>query len=225
MVSMKQRFGLFLFRDVKQRGFTLIELLVSISVMLVILGISTSQAPQALVKAAISDDASNVELLFREAQIKGSSINSLSNVYGGAGMHFDRASATQAILFKDKIIPSPFRTIGVGNGVYNKTSDELLQNFLLRGRDRIGKLCVATSSSLFYCNETGISDIPTINTLTVSFTRPKQTAHVYINNQTGIEYQAACVELHGPQAPNKGYVRSIQVYRSGMITKNFAACN
>lgn len=215
-----------LFRGAIRKGFTLIELLVSMSVMAIILGITTSGGPQAIEKMSLADTTYQTELLLREVQLEGSSIKSLNNTFGGAGLYFNRATSTIAIKFKDRTIPDPSRAISIGDGLYTTTPiDEKESIITTKNRNYIGKLCVATTSpSVFYCNNENGQNIPIINTLTVSFSRPKQTAHIYVNDATTTDYSVACIQFDTPKSPTKGFVKALYVYKSGMITKKSGTC-
>jgi prepilin-type N-terminal cleavage/methylation domain-containing protein len=213
-----------LYRNTK-KGFTLIELLVSIAIMSIILGITFSGGPQATTRLTLADNASQVELLIREAQLQGSAINSVNDSYGGVGVFFSKASSSQVLKFRDIVDPSIRKAIGVGNGLYEATPiDEAASTFKIRSNHRIGTLCVATSTSGLMCNT--VNDPPeTIDTLTISFSRPKQIAHIYVNSSTSTDYTIACVQIDSFKSPAVGYVKSIYVYRSGMITKTNSVCN
>jgi prepilin-type N-terminal cleavage/methylation domain-containing protein len=205
------------------RGFTLVELLVSISVMAVILGISLSGGPQAIMRLSLSDNTYQTELLVREVQLQGSAINSVDDIFGGSGVFFDLATSSQALKFRDRVDPTLLRAIGVGDGLYESSPvDEYDSLLKMTNRNTIAKLCVATSSSPLYCNG---SNVPPIKTLTISFSRPRQIAHIYINGTTSVDYNEACVEVDSLQAPTPGYVRAIEIYKSGMITKKVGVCN
>ncbi len=205
------------------KAFTLIELLVSIGVMTIILGISISGAPQAVTKLALADNSYQIELLIREVQLQGSSINSFDGQYGGAGIFFDLATSSQVLKFKDRVLPSVARAIGIGNGLYDSGPiDEKNGLLVMTGSNRFSRLCVATSTSVLRCNG---FNVPPIDTLTISFNRPKQTAHIYVNGITSTDYTLACLQFDSYRSPENGHVRSIYVYRSGMITKKFGTCN
>jgi prepilin-type N-terminal cleavage/methylation domain-containing protein len=205
------------------RAFTLVELLVSISVMTIILGISISGAPQAVTKLALADNAYQIELLIREVQLQGSSINSFDGQYGGAGIFFDLATSSQVLKFKDRVVPSITRAIGIGNGLYDSGPIDEKDGFLIMaGSNRFSKLCVATSTSALRCNG---FNVPPIETLTISFNRPKQAAHIYVNGATSTNYTLACLQFDSYRSPENGHVRSIYVYRSGMIIKKFGTCS
>ena len=214
------------FRCAIRKGFTLIELIVSMAVMAIILGITLSGGPQSIAMISLADNTYQTELLLREAQLKGSSVNSLNNMYGGAGLYFNRSTSTTVIKFKDRAIVDPNRAINIGDGLYTTNPfEEKDFTFMLTNRNYIGKLCVATTSpSVFYCNSENNPTIPTINTLAVSFNRPKQLANIYINNSTTTNFAAACIQFDSPRSPANGYVKSLYVYKSGMITKKLSTC-
>ncbi len=221
-MSLRQVF----FSGPNRKGFSLIELTVSMGVMAIILGITMSGGPQSLVRISLAENTYQAELLLREVQLQGSSINSLNNTFGGAGVFFNRASSSQTLKFKDRAVLDRNRAISIGNGIYDTRPYEEKESLLMTtNRHVIGKLCVATTSpSVFYCNDDRPPTIPTINTLTISFSRPKQTAHIYANNATSSDYSSACIQFDSPRSPEQGYVKSILVYKSGMITKRTAPC-
>ena len=206
-----------------RKGFSLIELTVSMGVMAIILGITLSGGPQTIMRISLAENTYQAEIFIREAQLQGSSINSLNNQFGGAGVFFDRASSSQTLKFRDKAIIDPTRAISIGNGLYDAGPVDERESILrTTNRHVIGKLCVATTSpSVFLCNA---SSTPAINTLTVSFNRPKQTAHIYVNNSTTTDYAAACIEFNSIRSPENGFVKSIYIYKSGMITKKISTC-
>ncbi len=210
-----------------RKGFTLIELTMSIAIMGIILGISMSGGPQTLMRVSLADNAHKIELSMRETQLQGSTINSLNNTFGGAGLYFSRATSTRVIKFKDRAIPDETRAINIGNGLYDITpTNEKVEEYNITNGHRIGKLCVATTSpSVFYCNAENDPTIPSINNLTVSFSRPKQIAHIYINNSTTTDYAAACIQFDSTRSPAKGFVRSVLIYKSGLISRKVDTCN
>lgn len=191
--------------------------------MAIILGIVMSGAPQSIMRLSLSDNTYQAEILIREAQLQGSSINSLNNSIGGAGVYFNRASSSQTLKFKDRVIIDPTRAINIGDGLYEMSPfNEMESITMLTNKQVVGKLCVATSTAdTLYCNT---ANTPTVDTLTISFTRPKQEAHIYINDSTSTEYATACIQFDSFRSPEKGFVKSITVYRSGLITKKFGTC-
>ena len=157
--------------------------------MVIILGITLSGGPQAIMKLTLSDNTYQSELMLREAQLQGSAINSLDNTFGGVGVFFDLATSSQVLKFRDIVIPSFDRPIGIGNGLYESNpTDEKETIFSFTNNHRVGKLCTAVGIASLLCNN---ENVPPIKTLTVSFNRPKQTAHIYINGATTTDFTSA----------------------------------
>lgn len=205
------------------KGFTLVELIVSISIMLVVMTITLSGRPDAILRLAVTDATSKTELLIRQVQLRGSSVNSAGNTYGGAGVFFDRATSTRVLSFKDRIDETIISTLGVGNGLYDVAPiNESNEAVVLDRGNKFGKLCVSMSTSTFFCND---ANDPDISNLTISFNRPTQRANIYINNATTTNYSAACIQIDSVKSPENGYVKSVYVYRSGMITRSTSECN
>ncbi len=205
------------------RAFTLIELMVSVSIMTIVLGITLMQRPEATIKLSLADVISSAELMVREAQLQGSAVNSLNDTYGGAGFFLNLATSSQALRFRDRVDDSIPSTLGIGNGLYESTplneQTEILE--FMRG-NKIKKLCVSTGTSTFFCNE---ENDPQIRTLTISFNRPSPNANIYINSSKDINYVSACAQFESLKAPNQGHVRSLLVYRSGVVSKTLTSCN
>lgn len=205
------------------RGFTLVELIVSISIMIIVMTITLSGRPEAVVRLALNDIASQTELLIRQVQLRGSAISSARDVYGGAGVFFDRASSTQIATFRDKVDAELVTALSTGNGLFDQgVSPEPKELLLYTRGNRIGKLCVSMSTSTFSCND---ENDPVITNLTISFNRPSQKAHIYINNATTTDFSSACIQIDSVKSPEPGYVKSIYVYKSGMIIRSSDPCN
>jgi hypothetical protein len=179
-----------------------------------------------MTKLYLSDDILKVELMLRQAQQEGSAVSSLTGNYGGAGVYFSTSTPRTVFSFKDIIDTSIIRAIGVGNGVYDSLPiNEKNEVFTLNARDYISKLCVASSSTgPFYCNASVLVTMPPINALTISFTRPKQTAHIYIDTFSNVDYSYACIEFRTTSRLYLLSTKSLYVYKSGMITKKGGSC-
>lgn len=204
------------------RAFTLIELLVSVSIMTMILGITLSGGPTAIMRLSLSDNVYATELILREAQLQGSAVSSLNDTFGGAGVIFDLASPTIVTKFRDRVDPAIPHAIGIGDGLYQTSPVSEFDSFKkITGNHKITNVCVTQTVPPFVCNA---ANTPSIDTLTISFTRPKQGANIYVNSSTAINYSAACIQVDSLRAPAQGFVRSIIVYRSGMILKKIGTC-
>lgn len=219
-IQNKRKINFLRFLQGSSLGFSLVELLVSISVMAITAGIALSGGGKSLIRINLADNAASVEHLIREAQLKGSAINSVNGVFGGAGVHFSTVTSTSAIFFKDRVDPTILTNIagiGVGDGIYSTAPiNELSQTHQITGGNRISKLCTKNAPGPFVCGATN---------LTVSFTRPSQSAHIYINNSAATNYLVGCIQMDSREAPAAGYLRSIVVYQSGLIVRKSKQCN
>lgn len=199
------------------QGFTLIELLVSFSVMITLTGILLYRYPETTMRLTLANANQSTALLVREAQARGSAIDSAGSTIGGYGVHFDIASTSQITFFSDLVDSGIIMPNGipVGDGLYQRSSlaDETkTTTFLPRGY-RITKLCVGTGYP-FTC---GSDNIPPITSLTISFTRPNPQPGIYINDTNITNFPGACIELRSVRAPEVGHIRSIHIFNSGMI--------
>lgn len=217
------------------KGFTLVELTVSLAIMLGIMGILLANYPETATRLTLANNNRSIALLIREAQIRGSAIDSgnteisiaSESPLGGYGVYFDRDTAGSIILFGDTIdslIPKPFG-LAVGNGLYENGSpiDETKTITKLPRGYLISKLCLGTGSPLvFNCNN---NNTPPINSITVSFTRPNPQPNIYINGGTpNTNFSVACIEVESPKAPLAGHIRSVEVLNSGMIRAQVTGC-
>jgi hypothetical protein len=197
--------------------------MVSVGIMIVILTITLSGRPEAITRLSLADSISSTELLLRQVQLQGSSVNSINGSFGGAGVFFTRSTSSQVLSFKDRIDDSVPSVLGVGDGLYTASPiDEKYEVITFSRTNKIGKLCVSMSTSTLLCNS---ENDPAIQSLTISYSRPSTQADIYINNSTSTKYVSACIQFDANKSPTPGYVRSIVVYRSGMITKLMGTCN
>lgn len=207
------------------RAFTLIELMVSLVVIITLTTILLYNYPETAVRLTLANASHTTALLIREAQVRGSAIDSLNSSLGGYGVYLALAQPGALILFGDLVdssIAKPFG-VAVGDGLFQNgtPTDETKSITNLPARYVISKLCVG-SGFPFTCNS---SNAPAISSLIISFTRPNPVPSIYINNDRATKYPAACIELRSPKAPLVGHVRSVQVFNSGMITTNVGKCD
>lgn len=207
------------------RAFTLVELMVSLAVIMVLTGVLLARYPETSVRLTLANMSHTVSLLIREAQVRGSAIDSVNSSLGGYGVYMALASPSQLILFGDTVdpdVPKPYG-ITIGNGTYESVGpvDETKTITTLPSRFIIKKLCAGTSFP-FACNA---SSTPAITSLTISFTRPNPIPSLYLNNATTTNVDAVCIELRSPQAPLSGHIRNVQVYSSGMIRNDIGKCD
>ncbi len=207
------------------RAFTLVELMVSLAVIMILTGILLYRYPETAVRLTLANMSHTVSLLIREAQVRGSAIDSLNSSLGGYGVYASLTSPGQLVLFGDTVdasVPKPYG-ITIGDGIFQSGSpiNETKSTTLLPSRYVIKKLCVGTGFP-FTCNS---ANTPAISSLVISFTRPNPIPNIYVNNVTSINYTAACIELRSPQAPLSGHIRNVQIFSSGMIRNDIGRCD
>lgn len=207
------------------RGFTLVELSISLAVIATLTFMLLSQYPDTSTRLTLVNASHTTSLLIREAQVRGSAIDSANSSLGGYGVYAALASPSKLILFGDTVdasIPKPYG-VSVGNGIFENGSpiNETKSVTTFPARYIIHKLCVGAGYP-FTCNA---SSTPQITSLTISFTRPNPTPTIYINNATSTSASAACIELISPRYPLSGHVRNVQVFNSGMIRNDIGTCD
>ena len=201
-------------QKIKLKGFTLIELIISMAIMSLMTVVMFADYPESSMRVNLANLTSKISLLIREAQIRGSSVDSgVSGNISGYGLYFNLANPNKVIMFNDLAIPSS-GGISVGNGLYDAVESNLVTNII--SGFKINKLCTGGGFPFSTCNAT---------TLTVSFTRPNPQAVIYVGaNQTPSSDGGACIELYSPRAPKVGHVRSVQVFNSGRISTSNKGC-
>lgn len=207
------------------RGFTLVELSISMAVIVTLTAVLLSKYPETAVRLTLANASHTTSLLLREAQVRGSAIDSINSSLGGYGVYISLASSSQLILFGDTVdasIPKPYG-ITIGNSIFESgvPFNETKTVTTLPDRYFVNRLCVGTGFP-FTCNE---ANIPPIESLTVSFTRPNPVPSIYVNNATTTSYGAACIELFSPRAPLLGHIRNVQIFSSGMIRNDIGRCD
>lgn len=203
------------------RGFTLIELMVSIGVMSILTTILFSNYPDSMVRIGLANTTHKISLLIREAQVRGSAIDSRSslNIVSGYGVYVSNSDIYNLTLFSDFASGGTVvNGISLGDGLYNKTpTDEMISSLKLLQKFYISNLCVKTGGvQSCFLN-------PTDN-LIISFTRPNPRPNIYINNNISTDYDEACIEIKSPKAPLAGHIRSIKIYNTGFITTLINPC-
>lgn len=214
------------------QGFTLIELMVALFIMSIATVLLLANYPDSTLRINLLNSTHTLALQLREAQIRGSAVDSASGVAGGYGVFISLATPSQSAMFGDSIEGVTLKNnagFPIGDGVYNTAvspTDTIKGTFVLKERFSFGKLCVASTTysdpNKYFCNTSYVSPI---QSLTIAFIRPSQTAHIYINGTTTVDFPKACIQLFSPKTPNAGHVRSVQVFHSGVITTTATACN
>lgn len=207
------------------RGFTLVELIISLAIILMLTTILLWRYPETSVRLTLANMSHTTALLVREAQVRGSAIDSLNGSIGGYGVYLERNRPAQLFLFGDTIdsaMPMPYG-VPIGDGLYATSSpvDETKKTTILTRGYIVDKICVGTGFP-FNCNT---SNSPAVDSLTISFTRPMPTPDIYINGSKDTNYSAACIELRSPKGPAAGHVRSVQVFNSGIIRTTVTKCD
>jgi hypothetical protein len=203
----------------------------SLAIMTTITTVMVYRYPESSIRLNLANDAQTVALLLREAQLRGSSVDSSNSAIGGYGVYFDRSTPRNVVLFGDVVdvtVDMP-NGLPVGNGLYASSTpvNETKSITTFPNGYTVEKLCVGTSFP-FTCL-TNYS--PNISSLTVSFTRPNPQPNIYVNNGTSTSVSGACIELRSPRAPRvgqpgtAGHIRSVQVYNSGMIRTSASKCD
>lgn len=218
------------------RGFTLVELMVALFIMSVSTALLLANYPDSTVRIELLNNVHKFALLIREAQIRGSAVDSANESIGGYGVFIDSATSSQAVLFADGVGDKSLKNSSgftIGNGIYDQNATDTLKSTLkLKEGFTFKKLCVASSTATgpvstkgYLCREiTNGDNSSKIKTLTISFIRPSQTAHIYVNGSTLEDFSEACIQIYSLKTPTAGHVRSIQVYHAGVITTTATAC-
>lgn len=203
-------------------GFTLIELMVSIGIMSILTTILFSNYPDSITRVGLANTSHKIAILIREAQVRGSSIDSRSgvNVISGYGVYASSTMTTSLIFFSD--FPNNVTQangIYLGDGLY--ANNEMVSTLKLLQDFYISNLCVKTGG-VQSCISNSTNNI--VNNLTVSFNRPNPRPNIYINNTNLMSYDEACIEIKSPKMAQAGYMRSIKVSNTGYITTSIIGC-
>ncbi|MEN9337974.1 MAG: hypothetical protein RIQ41_288 [Candidatus Parcubacteria bacterium] len=206
-------------------GFTLIELVVSMGILFLLAAILLANYPETAVRLTLANTTQKLSLMVREAQIRGSAVDSVNSSLGGYGVFISLASPTSFLLFGDTVdpdLPKPYG-ISIGNKLFESGNpiNETKSITTLPSRYSISRICVGTGFP-FTCTT---DNDPEVETLTVSFMRPSPTPYIYINGTTTVNFAGACIELRSPQAPAFGHIRNVQVFSSGMIRSDIGKCD
>lgn len=215
-----------LFRRVSVRGFTLVELSMCLAIMGFMMAILLYKYPETAMRLSLANATHTTALLIREAQVRGSAVDSVNSSLGGYGVYIDLSIPNQLKLFGDTVdsnVPKPYGVL-VGDGLYQTSPvDETKVTTTFPNGYVVAKACITPQGqNNFVCNS---NYSPTIQTLTISFTRPNPQPTIYINGSKDTNFSAACIELHSPSYPLIGHYRSILVYNSGVIRTQVTACN
>lgn len=216
------------------QGFTLVELLVALFIMSIATALLLANYPDSTVRIELLNSTHSFSLLVREAQIRGSAIDTIGSTLGGYGVFVDSATSSQAILFGDSIGDGSHKNnsgLEIGDGLYNYVvTDKIKSTLKMKNGLTFRRLCVASSTATnpspntqgYLCNKINGVDI---KTLTISFIRPSQMTHIYVNGSSTEDFSGACVQIYSLKTPAAGHVRSIRVYHAGIITTTTTTCD
>lgn len=215
----------FLFKKAS-RGFTMIELVISISIMMIMTVLLLSNYPESAIKMTLINSTQITSLLIREAQIRGSAVDSVNSSLGGYGIYIkiENSSAQSTVkLFGDSVAVGAINTAGlpIGNGVFELSPiNETESVTSLPFGYRITKVCGGEPPATCYSN-VGQS-------LTISFTRPSPQPDIYLNatkDSKGTNYSRACIEIQAPDPSLFNHIRSVNIFNSGMINTSTSVCS
>jgi len=202
----------------------MVELMISIAIMMLMTGLLLFNYPESAIRMTLINSVQTTALLVREAQVRGSAIDSVNSSLGGYGVYIkivDANTLSAVTLFGDSVSNygvASFYGLPIGNGLYDITPiDETNSVTSIPKNYKITKVCVGQSPNIT-CSET-------VNTsLTISFTRPSARPNIYLNGNNTTSYSKACIEFKSPIPYSVGHIRSVEVYNSGMIRTAIASC-
>lgn len=215
-------------------GFTVIELVVSMGIMATIMGTVIVNYPESSLRVNLAILVHESALAVREAQLRGTAVDSKDLSIGGYGVYFSLASSSQYAYFADIATDPGPNGLAVGDGLYSTLSgaNETLSITQLPKRFTISKLCVGkgypfNGGNAASCNSDATNGLPIIQNITVAFIRPNPRPVITINQdditkQSG--FTGSCIEFITPKGGGPGNVRSMQVYASGRIMTSEAGC-
>ena len=204
------------------RGFSLIELMISMAIFLFMTTVMLYEYPDSVMRINLANLTHKFALLIREAQVRGSAIDSKNSAVSGYGVYVTSSNKSQIIFFSDFPNGTLVNGILIGDSVYSTNPvDEMASVLNLPNGYSIAKLCLGNGWP-FTCDN---SLSPNLTSLTISFQRPNPQALIYANNTTLSTLGGACFELRSPKAPNIGHIRSVQIYNSGRIITSSVGCN
>lgn len=198
------------------KGFTLLELGVSVFIIMIMSAMLLVNYPDSAVRLSLINASHTLALLVREAQVRGSAVDSQGGAFAGYGMFIDIATPTQAVLFSDAVTSVVKNGINISNGKYDFSPiNEAKSITKFPAGYTIHRLCTGNIGA-FVCTN--------VNTLTVSFVRPDPEPHFFKNN-TLVTDIGVCIEMVSNKAPAFGHTRTVQVFNTGLITTTNGACN
>ncbi len=226
---------------IKNRGFTLVELMVSISIFMLLTGVTLMSYPKFSNKLSLDLLAEDIALSLRQAQIFGSSVlgsksttAGQTKTFGAYGIHFEKPTATNPyayLLFADidNQAPQTMRKFNIDPpetpidqnltcGSPTFPDNECVQKFLISGRNKLVAMCAN-----YIRNNVQSQDRVTnclgnpLNSLDIVFVRPNLDARFTAFNDAGEVKNFSNIGLV-LESPNKEYYKTIVVWKTGQIS-------
>ncbi len=191
----------------KNRGFTLVELMVVIAVMLIITSVQLFNYSQFNSVTITNNLAYDIALALRQAQSYGMAVRGvdthLSNLDFDVpyGIHFDRSSLGQFVLFAD---------VNESNSYDSDSSTENLQTYTIRAGGVVAGVTVYTNDMSVPDDDCAIEDID------ILFKRPDPEPYVYCGGSSKSGVTVAITVQNSTQ----DFSRIIRLYPTGQISIN-----
>ena len=187
------------------KGFTLVELMVSVGIftfLTLIVLVNHSRFSGAILLENLAYD---IALSIRQAQIFGLSVREFEPGSGefqpGYGVHFDRTTPTQYIIFADRNLNFRYDD-AIACGV---TGSECIEEFTIQQGNSISRFCGTLPSSVVECS-------PALSFISAVFIRPDPDAIITSSNP-GF-YSDATITIRSPH----GVLRDVIVRVTGQIS-------
>lgn len=205
------------------RGFTLIEMLVVLAIIIVVTGIVLSGESNFNRSFLLTNTTYDVALSFRSAETYGLA----SQAYGGSlnagyGIYLSLASPSSYVMFADSY-PSAASKYGSsvspasrpGNGLYDASQNELIQQFGLGAGFSIAQFCMRTADGTVNCYTPAAN--PT-QQLSIVFSRPSEEANIEtLSGGAATPGTGACITIQS-SAGDSRYISITQVGQIAVAT-------
>jgi hypothetical protein len=203
------------------KGISLIEVLVSTSLFLVFAAVFFFNFPTlnstTTFNARINDISSGLRLMQASGSSRGGQFN--NKPIGGDGIYIINSPSTNSMTFFYDVEAS-VNSVGVGisNKIYD-TNDVMITGGVYSFKDGmfLNKIRLMLNGAW--------SDMPTGDRLSIVYARPNTDANIAISTNSGVFYDAVCMEfLYKPLANNLNK-KSVTVAKFGQINSYDAVCN
>ncbi len=223
-----------MFFSIKKRkveAFTLIELLISIGIITMMSMIMFYKYPDSAVRVNLANTTYKLAYFIKEAQLRGSSVDSSSGTIGGYGVYLYNNNKDRAVMWADNVDSSivTYSGIGIGNSLYD-IGTEASTTMLFGTNFYISNICVTisgTNGTISCSNDVNGNVNPSalFSIIRIVFVRPNPQAMIYINGNTSNPEDNACIELSTKDNWLPGHKRSVHVFNSGVVYTSSAPCS